>query len=215
MQKIIHTGVCLVIAGLLLVQLTGCYGTPDKGIISNGVYSNEFFAFDFPIPEGWYVYNDQQTLRTITNEGINFIAQDNPQAREIMQQAQGSFLMFMSRYSLDQELDKINPNIIFGFENIAQHRGVVRDSEDYLRIAADETEKMSPGYKFENNIVPIQLGSAAFSRIDATLTLQGIPIHQRMMATIKKNHVLLVNLTGGSRSDIEDLTRIVQKTTFR
>ena len=53
----------LFLVGVSLLLIAGCKQTPknfDYGKIENGVYRNNYFDFEIPVPANWAVQNREQ-----------------------------------------------------------------------------------------------------------------------------------------------------------
>jgi len=189
------------------------YGYPDKGTISGNTYSNEFFGLSFPLPEGWYVLSEGEVAAGIS-QGINFMAADNPQARAAMQHWRelGAFLLMIQKYPMGTP--RFNPNIVIGAEDVAPHIRRVNSGADYLRAVSDEFRQLKPQARITGPIEACTLGGRSFHQINIVLPIDGFTAHQRMYATLTKNHILLINITAESNSGLNELAEIVQNVAF-
>src|SRR5438552_17365781 len=79
----------LALSILLLVVVSACKQSSkipenfDYGKIENGVYSNNYFDFEIPIPEKWVV-QDKEQVKQLQKEGEDLIAEkDKELAKKI------------------------------------------------------------------------------------------------------------------------------------
>ncbi|HNX15007.1 MAG TPA: hypothetical protein PK854_01745 [Oscillospiraceae bacterium] len=64
MKKIVVLTLILFLIVLILACSSGIYsGSPKRGTVADGVYTNDYFKLSFTIPEKWGVYSDEEVYK--------------------------------------------------------------------------------------------------------------------------------------------------------
>lgn len=68
MKKTVVLTLMLFLTFSILGCSSGLYsGSPKRGVVTDGVYTNDYFKLSFIIPEGWYAFTDEEVFERTGN----------------------------------------------------------------------------------------------------------------------------------------------------
>lgn len=75
MKKLILLTSLLLLTFCVLACSSGLYkGSPKRGTVADGVYTNDYFKLSFTIPEGWNAYTDAEVFE---KSGISWLTDED------------------------------------------------------------------------------------------------------------------------------------------
>jgi len=188
----------------------------DYGKVENNTYTNDFFGYSLEIPEEWFVQDDA-TKKALSEEGVKALGSEKIAKTVKAAQISTANLLMASEFDIATytNSDVINSNFTIVVENLGMASTMVKDGKDYL----DSSRK-----QFTQNNVPIVINSETetmkidgktFHYFDGVLTMQGVKINQRYMATIIKGFGFLYVATYGTDNQLEKLMDVLKTSDFK
>lgn len=174
----------------------------DVGIITGGIYSNTFFAFTFPLPNGdeWIIENNAK-LVGIIDSGINLKSFINNKDKTILLK----IVNINNDSRLVIEGEKISKPIIDRLENV----------EEYLHGLMETIKKGYPGKEMFEKYSNLTVDGKTFTQVDCIFPRSsGLEIKTSLLAVIIKNAIFSICLAGKTENDKRMLTDMVKKIRF-
>lgn len=148
---------------------------PDAGAIAAGVYHNNYFGFDYPIPAG---FSDRTSAMPKDGRGITFA------------------LLYISE---PKQQTKVARSVTLLADDAKVWKS--KDGAEYLdKVNA----QMQAHADLVGKLLPLEIGGHAFYRQDYQPHAQFLA-RQTIIATVMKGYVLSAVLTAGDAAGIDDL----------
>ena len=120
---------------LLIFTLVRCKEAEknfDYGKIENGVYTNDYFDFNIPVPQNWDVRNDEQ-VQQLQKKGSGLISGNNKELETKIDEADVNTIVLLTVFKNKEDTTavKFNPSVILLCENL-QGSPDIKKGKDYL-----------------------------------------------------------------------------------
>ncbi len=211
-----NTFYILVLAFIALTTTSCQRSIPDNfdfGSIENNTYKNKFFGMTLEVPEGWDIQSEaeQKALQNEAQEILN-----NPEFDKLVKSADitSADLLMASQFDTKTHTDPeiLNSNFTLIAENIGLSS--IKNGKDYLVESRKTMKDAQMPIKFNDETKSIEVDGKTFYYSDAVITMNGIDIKQRYMATVINDFGLVYVATYGSEKQLEKLMSILKTTTF-
>ncbi|HEY2720422.1 MAG TPA: hypothetical protein VGI82_01770 [Chitinophagaceae bacterium] len=204
---------------ILLLLASSCQNSskiPDEfdyGKIKNGLYTNDYFDFEMPVPSSWNVQNKQQ-VDELQKQGEDLISGNNNELKAKVKAAsvQTANLLTAFKYK-PQTIPGFNPSFIIVAENLGNSG--VKDATIYLDHAKNIMKQSSVLYQFDPDYHSDQVGNKDFSRMDVSLSANGDVVRQSYYCRIEKNFAFSLIISYDSDVQKTELKEIINKATFK
>ena len=203
---------------LLLVVVSACKQSSkipenfDYGKIENGVYSNNYFDFEIPIPEKWVV-QDKEQVKQLQKEGENLIAEkDKELAKKVKAgDISSAILLTVFRNRIDTVGNDYNSSFVILVENLGMMSGINK-GDDYLAHA--KTFLQQSGYKSPTGFYSETIGNKKFDGMDVSMSSKGTEIKQSYYSTIAKHFALSIIISFVTDEQERELKNILNRIKF-
>ncbi len=187
----------------------------DYGKVENGIYKNNFFGFELPIPAEWAVQDTEQ-MKKISEEGQQIISEHNKELGEKIKASDVSSAMLLSvfRYKDDSVVVRFNPSFGIAVENLGTH-SAIKTPEAYLQQAKSLMLKSGITYKFPTDFVSLKLGNKDFTAMELTAVYKGdVEVGQMYYCTLDKGFAISIVISFGTDEQREQLRHIISNIRF-
>jgi len=207
----------ILVSAIIVLTTTSCQrGIPDNfdyGTFENNTYKNKFFGMTLEIPEGWDVQSEaeQKALLEEAQKELN-----NKEFDKMMKTAEitSADLLMASQFDTQTYADPevLNANFNLTTENISLTS--IKDGKDYLDATRKTLIESQMPVKANDETKSIDVDGKTFYYFDAVMTMNGIDIKQRYMATVMNGFSLIYVATYGTEDQLEKLMDILKTTKF-
>jgi hypothetical protein len=203
-------------AALLLI-IAGCKQQPkdfDYGKIEKGVYTNNYFDFEIPVPTNWSVQNkDQVQQLQKTGEELASGGDQELKAKIKAANVKTAMLLTVFKNKTDAVSDNFNSSFIILSENLG---GVpIKKGSEYLARTKEILQRSNMSYQFAPDYSTEKIGNRDFDRMDASLDGQPEKIQQSYYSVIDKGFALSIVISYAGDQQKAELKDIINKIKFR
>jgi len=203
---------------LLLFTLVGCKEAEknfDYGKIENGVYTNDYFDFNIPVPQNWDVRNDEQ-VQQLQKKGSGLISGNNKELEAKIDEADVNTIVLLTVFKNKEDTSavKFNPSFILLCENL-QGSPDIKKGKDYLDHAKYLMQQSKMPYQFTPEYFTEKVGNKEFDRMDAVLDGQMGGIQQSYYSIIDKGYALSIIISFVDADQKTELKEIINKIKFK
>jgi len=203
---------------VLLFALVGCKEAEknfDYGKIENGVYTNDYFDFNIPIPQSWDVRNDEQ-VQQLQKKGSGLISGNNKELEAKIDEADVNTIVLLTVFKNkdDTAANKFNPSFIILCENL-QGSPDIKRGKDYLDHAKYLMQQSKMPYQFTPEYFTEKVGNKEFDRMDAVLEGQMGGIQQSYYSIIDKDYAFSIIISFVDADQKTELKGIINKIKFK
>ena len=203
---------------LLLFTLLGCKEAEknfDYGKIENGVYTNDYFDFNIPVPQNWDVRNDEQ-VQQLQKKGSGLISGNNKELEAKIDEADVNTIVLLTVFKNKEDTTavKFNPSFILLCENL-QGSPDIKKGKDYLDHAKYLMQQSKMPYQFTPEYFTEKVGNKEFDRMDAVLDGQMGGIQQSYYSIIDKDYALSIIISFVDHDQKTELKGIINKIKFK
>ena len=203
---------------LLIFTLVRCKEAEknfDYGKIENGVYTNDYFDFNIPVPQSWDVRNDEQ-VKQLQKKGSGLISGNNKELEAKIDEADVNTIVLLTVFKNkdDTAANKFNPSFIILCENL-QGSPDIKKGKDYLDHAKYLMQQSKMPYQFTPEYFTEKIGNKEFDRMDAVLDGQMGGIQQSYYSIIDKGYALSIIISFVDADQKTDLKEIINKIKFK
>ncbi len=186
----------------------------DYGKIENGVYSNNYFDFEIPVPEKWVVQNKEQ-VKQMQKQGEDLIAEkDKELAKKIRAgDISTAILLTVFKNRIDTVVvNEYNSSFVILAENLGTMSGINK-GDDYLAHA--KTFLQQSGYKFPSGFYSEKIGNKKFDGMDVSMNSKGTEVKQSYYSTISKNFALSIIISFVTDEQERELKNVLNRIKFK
>ena len=203
---------------VLLFALVGCKEAEknfDYGKIENGVYTNDYFDFNIPVPQNWDVRNDEQ-VQQLQKKGSGLISGNNKELEAKIDEADVNTVVLLTVFKNKEDTTavKFNPSFILLCENL-QGSPDIKKGKDYLDHAKYLMQQSKMPYQFTPEYFTEKVGNKEFDRMDAVLDGQMGGIQQSYYSIIDKGYALSIIISFVDADQKIELKGIINKIKFK
>jgi hypothetical protein len=203
---------------VLLFALVGCKEAEknfDYGKIENGVYTNDYFDFNNPIPQSWDARNDEQ-VQQLQKKGSGLISGNNKELEAKIDEADVNTIVLLTVFKNkdDTAANKFNPSFIILCENL-QGSPDIKRGKDYLDHAKYLMQQSKMPYQFTPEYFTEKVGNKEFDRMDAVLDGQMGGIQQSYYSIIDKDYAFSIIISFVDADQKTELKGIINKIKFK
>jgi len=207
----------LFFCAVLLLSIAGCKQQPkdfDYGKIEKGVYTNNYFDFEIPVPANWAVQNKEQ-VQQLQKTGEEVISGSNKELGAKIRAAdvRTAMLLTVFKNKTDAVTDKFNSSFIILSENLGGMP--IKKGSDYLAHSKEIMQQSSMPYQFAPNYASEKIGNREFDRMDVSLGGQTGNVQQSYYSTINNNFALSIIISYGDNEQKAELKDIINKIKFK
>ncbi|HBS12820.1 MAG TPA: hypothetical protein DEO36_09805 [Flavobacteriaceae bacterium] len=185
----------------------------DYGSIENNTYKNKFFGMTLEIPDGWDVQSNAEQEALIKEAQVDL---DNKEFDKMLKTADitSASLLMVSQFDTQSHTDSevLNSNFNFTAENIGLTS--IKDGKDYLDTLRKAMIEAQMPIKADEDTKSIEVDGQTFYYFDAVMTMNGMDIKQRYMATVMNGFSLIYVATYGTEEQLEKLMDVLKTTQF-
>ena len=187
----------------------------DYGKIENGVYTNDYFDFNIPVPQNWDVRNDEQ-VQQLQKKGSGLISGNNKELEAKIDEADVNTVVLLTVFKNkdDTAANKFNPSFIILCENL-QGSPDIKKGKDYLDHAKYLMQQSKMPYQFTPEYFTEKVGNKEFDRMDAVLDGQMGGIQQSYYSIIDKGYALSIIISFVDADQKTELKEIINKIKFK
>ena len=201
-----------------LFALAGCKEAEknfDYGKIENGVYTNDYFDFNIPVPQNWDVRNDEQ-VQQLQKKGSGLISGNNKELEAKIDEADVNTIVLLTVFKNKEDTSavKFNPSFILLCENL-QGSPDIKKGKDYLDHAKYLMQQSKMPYQFTPEYFTEKVGNKEFDRMDAVLDGQMGGIQQSYYSIIDKGYALSIIISFVDADQKIELKGIINKIKFK
>ena len=202
---------------VVLLTIAGCRQQPknfDYGKIEKGVYTNNYFDFEIPVPLNWTVQNKDQ-VQQLQKTGEELVSGNNKELGAKIKAAdvRTAILLTVFKNKTDAVTDKFNSSFIILSENLGGMP--IKKGRDYLAHAKEIMQQSNMSYQFAPDYSTEKIGNKEFDRMDVALNGQPENVQQSYYSVIDRNFALSIIISYGDDEQKAELKNIISKIKFR
>lgn len=198
------------------LTLTGCKdNTPivkqegfDYGAVANNKYTNKFFNIEMDVPAGWDV-QDQQQRDALMKEGQKVAAGDNEMMKAQIKASEinSANLLTVYQHKIGAAVE-YNPSFMLVAENL-KNFPAIKSGDQYL----DNAKKLltSSAMKIthiDDKYAKKTINGLDFHAMNVTMDVNGVPVYQMYMATVKDGFALGFIYSYGDETQKTQLEKV-------
>ena len=188
----------------------------DYGKVENDTYSNAFFGLTMEIPEGWFI-QDEATKKALSEEGAQALGGEKLAKTIKAAEITSANLLMASQFDIAtyRDANVINSNFTLVAENLGMASAMVKDWKDYLDSSRKQFIKNNVPIVINGETETMDVDGKTFHYFDAVMTMQGVKINQRYMATVINGFGFLYVATYGTEDQLEKLMDVLNTANFK
>ncbi len=189
-------------AGCLLLSSCGpqASGPPaaakkiNQGVVTDGVYTNDYFGLQLEIPADWSVQAEEFNEAMI-EEGTQILAGDDDNLEAALKASADKTLTLFTamRYPPGSPVN-FNPSIAAVAENVRLMPGI-KNGADYLFHAKSLLQQSGLNYQFTKEVFPESRGGFDFHVLEVELAVGETMLKQLYYAALVQDYVLVLITT--------------------
>jgi hypothetical protein len=160
---------------------------PDPGAVTNGLYHNSFFGFDYKLRFGWV-----ERTKEISEDPS---ADSNATKKSIL-------LLAVFERPPEATGETVNSAVVVAAEPASSYPGL-RNAEHYFGPLTELTK--SKGLKVVNDPYDYSAGTRQLVRGDFSKPLGNLTMHQSTLVMMEKGYVVSFTFIGGSEDEVDEL----------
>ena len=202
----------------VVLSITGaCKQHPksfDYGKIDNGVYTNNYFDFEIPVPRDWAVQNKEQ-VEQLQKTGEELVSEGNKELGAKIKAAdvRTAILLTVFKNKTDSVTEKFNSSFIILSENLGGMP--IKKGSEYLSHSKEIMQQSNMSYQFAPSYATEKIGNRDFDRMDVSLGGQSPNVHQSYYSLIDRDFALSVIISYEDEEQKAELKKIINKIKFR
>ena len=187
----------------------------DYGKTGNGIYKNDYFDFEIPVPDSWHVQNKEQ-IDQIRKKGSDMIAESNRGLAEKIKASDVGSAILLAAYknSTDSINEEYNPSFSIMAENLGSMSGVKKGKE-YLINVKKLMQKSGMTFSFPSGFYSQKVGNKEFDAMDVIMNINGLECEQTYYSIVDKNFALGIIVSSVGKEQKETLKDIINKIKFK
>jgi hypothetical protein len=160
--------------------------TPDFGTITDNVYRNAVFGFDYKLPFGWVDRTKEMSDDSSDSNGSN----------------KSTLLLAAFERPPAASGDSVNSAVVFAVETVSSYPGL-RNAEQYFGPLTELTK--SKGLKVVNEPYPYSAGAMQLVRGDFSKALGNLTMCQSTLVMLANGYIVSFTFIGGSEDEVDGL----------
>jgi hypothetical protein len=202
---------------VVLLVVAGCKQQPknfDYGKIESGVYTNNYFDFEIPVPPNWAVQNKEQ-VQQLQKTGEELVSGNNKELGAKIKAAdiKTAILLTVFKNKTDAVTEKFNSSFIILSENLGGMP--IKKGSEYLAHAKEIMQQSNMSYQFAPNYAREKIGNRDFDRMDVSLGGQTPNVQQSYYSVIDRDFALSIIISYEDDEQKAELKNIINKIKFR
>ena len=186
----------------------------DYGKIDNGVYTNNYFDFEIPVPRDWAVQNKEQ-VEQLQKTGEELVSEGNKELGAKIKAAdvRTAILLTVFKNKTDSVTEKFNSSFIILSENLGGMP--IKKGSEYLSHSKEIMQQSNMSYQFAPSYATEKIGNRDFDRMDVSLGGQTPNVHQSYYSLIDRDFALSVIISYEDEEQKAELKKIINTIKFR
>lgn len=186
----------------------------DYGKIDNGVYTNNYFDFEIPVPRDWAVQNKEQ-VEQLQKTGEELVSEGNKELGAKIKAAdvRTAILLTVFKNKTDSVTEKFNSSFIILSENLGGMP--IKKGSEYLSHSKEIMQQSNMSYQFAPSYASEKIGNRDFDRMDLSLGGQTPNVHQSYYSLIDRDFALSIIISYEDEEQKAQLKKIINKIKFR
>ena len=165
---------------VVLLTVAGCKQQPknfDYGKIEKGVYTNNYFDFEIPVPANWSVQNKEQ-VQQLQKTGEDLVSGGDQELKAKIKAAnvKTAMLLTVFKNKTNAVTDNFNSSFIILSENLGGMP--IKKGSEYLARTKEILQRSNMSYQFAPDYSTEKIGNRDFDRMDASLDGQPEKVQQ-------------------------------------
>ena len=202
---------------VLFTALSACNNKKEEAInfgqYDGGVYTNSFFNIRVPLPEAWYVM-DEESRKALMQQGAKVVSGSNKNLKAVLDASDLSSMNLLTAYAHPPGTTvEANPSIIVIAEKIGHMPGINRGS-DYHFQTKKMMEQSALSVSYPTEVYATALGGLPFDVMEVGYILPQGTNFQKQYCTTMKDYALLVIITYRNEEDKTRLEDILSNIEF-
>jgi hypothetical protein len=169
---------------------------PDDDSLEDNAYTNNYFSFQLPIPDDWYIADDQ-TIQNLRQAAENYTAGNLGKIDYL--------LLMVSQLPAGTSGDS-NPSLSIAAESLSRF-AKVNNGQEYLSQLSGTLARYA--IYTVGKVYEYPLDGIPFYRLDLEVSTEIGQIRQSYIAMASKEYVLSIVLTGRTEEEISRLENII------
>lgn len=198
-------------------SLSACSSKKEQAVnfghYEDGAYTNSYFGIRVPLPETWYVMDDESRL-ALMQQGSKIVSGDNKNLKAVMDAADLNSMNLLTAYAHPPgSAVETNPSIIVVAEKIGHLPGIKRGS-DYHYHTKKLMAQSPLSVSYPNEIYEKSLGGVSFDVMDINYNVPQGSNFQKQYCTTMKNYALAIIITYQDDEGLQRLDDILAAIEF-
>lgn len=181
------------------------------GTVEGNTYTNGYFGFTLPIPEGWFVATREQ-LAQLLNAALDYLENDSGAGTIDLETLQIVPLIIIAEQDPSSSIGP-NSNLACTAQNISQYGSLIKDLKTYMNMAVQGLK--AQGVEQSGDIEYLNIGGQEVARVSAKQSVAGIALNQTMYVFMKNGFVVMFTLTSNTDEGMQTLENIMSGIAFK
>lgn len=178
------------------------------GTVEGNTYTNGYFGFTLPIPEGWYVATGEQ-LSQIINASLEYLNGDSENPTISLAKQMFIPLILIA----EQDPSSSNFNLTCTAQNISKFGGLVKDLQTYMNAAVQGLK--AQGLEPSGDVEYLNIGGQEFGKISGKQSMAGITFNQAIYCFMKNGFIVMFTLGSTTDEGMQMLEDVMKGITFK
>jgi hypothetical protein len=177
---------------------------PDNGRVVDGVYTNDFFAFRYTLPQGWTVHG-AETQKVLNDTGKDMLAGDDQAKRTAIESAskRSVNLLTVMEFPLGTP-DKPNRGVLILADKVSFAPGI-RTGKDFLLVMNKELQQSQLHVQFDGDPGEEVLTGTRFYREDIHFAVGAVTVHEVIFCSLLKGYALSIIFSAQSKERVDQV----------
>lgn len=178
------------------------------GTVEGNTYTNGYFGFTLPIPEGWFVATREQ-LAQLLNAALDYLENDSGAGTIDLETLQIVPLIIIA----EQDLSSSNSNLACTAQNISQFGGLIKDLQTYMNVAVQGLK--TQGIELSGDIEYLSIDGQEIARVSGKQNMAGVTFNQTIYVFMKNGFIVMFTLGSTTDEGMQKLENIMSGVSFK
>jgi hypothetical protein len=187
---------------------------PDKGVLTDHVYTNAYFDFSIEIPEGWVIHSEEEREK-LSDAGKENLRESNPEMAAKIDSAEQDVLQLLSvfKFKVDATSEQFNPSLIIMSERLPDDLHDIKE-QAYLGITKQQLQQTGLYQTYELQNMPVNIGGEDFALLRVSSKQRDVVTQEFFARVVNERYALIVILSYINADQRKELHTLLENFSF-